>query len=308
MPPEAGAPSPRRRIKSALPAGAPAPRGCFLQKAPALFAPTCYSRGVQRGPGGGWRPPRRTRPRQPAPPPPPRAGAFRHPGTSGAPSCTHVVGKPCPLGASPPHPFFPALRLAGKAPPGPPPSGTQGEGVWPARRPWQAPRGRALTGASPGSWGSAAGRPTPPRDQNGCWWSSPASVPRPRPTDPLGRGAAQGSFPTRPRTRHLGSHAGRELGPRDRSGPRGAHSPPTRPGAGGCGPAAPSEPGHAARAPASSPLVPGLGAGSDASGRLRAGMERSGGEAGPLLSLWLPLGRRRLYLTAAVPARTRHMG
>lgn len=63
-----------------------------------------------------------------------------------------------------------------------------------------------------------------------------------------------------------------------------------------------------ALAPASSPLVPGLGAGGDASGRLRSGMERSGGQARPLLSLWLPLGRRRLYLTAAVPARTRHMG
>lgn len=56
-------------------------------------------------------------------------------------------------------------------------------------------------------------------------------------------------------------------------------------------------------------LVPDLGAGGSAGERRRARMEhRGGGEAGPLPSLWLPLGRRRLYLTAAVPERTRHMG
>lgn len=102
---------------------------------------------------------------------------------------------------------------------------------------------------------------------------------------------------------------------------------PCAPKAGGCGPAAtprarqpcsrPSPQSSLAPGPGSRlatpdpgpawPLVPGLGSGGSANGWGRARMERAL-EGRPLLSLWLPLGPRRLYLTAAIPVRTRHMG
>lgn len=175
----------------------------------------------------------------------------------------------------------------------------------------ERPGAHREVGAPAGARGSAAGRPAAPETKMAVRGAPrrPALAVR-HPARPA-RGAARWSPAARP---------GPSAGPRMPNGDSGRGTPaglvgwPLAAGAPGRraqargaphpGPAATPEPQPQPR-PRRSYLV-----------WARAAVRAGGGERGwsaeeatrPLLSLWLPLGRRRLYLTAAVPARTRHMG
>lgn len=232
-----------------------------------------------------------------ASPPRHRAG----PELLATPKLWGLCAAPTWWGSRPPHPAsgplhhihpFPVPRLAEGAPPagaGPRLPGTRGgggaagpgaQGPVPHGDLWRRPQaGRAPGGGCshrPSGVHGHLAHPTP-----GPKWlfaALPGVRPSPSPTCPTrpGRGARALHHPGPGRS--TGARAARPglgLGgrPRTRSAPDHA-----RPEAGGCRPAAPSDP---APAPAP-PLVPGLGAGGDAGGRLSedgARRRRRGGRA-----------------------------
>lgn len=164
-------------------------------------------------------------------------------------------------------------------------------GAWPAWRPLKAPRGPARTRRwvlPPALGGSQL--PGQPHSETkmavrGTLWRPPLAIVH---LSHQAWGAAYGSFITRPRTLYGGSDRETRAGLGGRPLTTGAPDH-ARPMAGGCRPAAPSEPGRAAPAPGS-PLVPGLGAGGSAGGRLRTRMER-GGERGQAAAVSLAPSR-----------------
>lgn len=179
--------------------------------------------------------------------------------------------------------------------------------------------------------GSAASRPSPrPK-----WLLAALPGVCPSPSAHLPHRAwdeALGPFAARPREPHgaqTSRPGARTPGPRQpaRGDSHHGRSGARAPKAGGCGSAAPPRarprrpqlgpgpgvpptPGSRSLAPKTHPRPgPADPTWSGDGWRRESEDGASGGdEARPLPSLWLPLGPRRRYLTAAVPARTRHMG
>lgn len=281
---------------------APAPGGSCIQKASALFSPyLLFPRspaGARRGggdphnaPGLASEPRRHRARRELLPAAPTWWGSQSLTWPRSVASACHPLPRP-PVGWKGPgvgRALAPGTRQEGFC--GRRDSGarTRMQTSVGAERPGARREVRAPTGAR----GSAAVRPTPPGDQNGCSRLSPASGPRHPPPVPPGRGALVAHRPAPAPPRGLAYQTGTRAA-RPRRASWGDPSPPerqtmrARPRPEGAGPRRPPAPVPTPepRAPAlTAPLVPGLGAGGRAGGRRRARMERGRGDEATAVSL-----------------------